>query len=62
LRQSDGKDGFVLSVEDGGPGFELQAVKAQSSGLKLVQLLARQLRGEFQATSTPRSRCTVRFS
>jgi PAS domain S-box-containing protein len=62
LRQSDGKDGFVLSVEDGGPGFELQAVKAQSSGLKLVQLLARQLHGEFQATSTPRSRCTVRFS
>ena len=62
LRKGDGENGFVLTVEDGGPGFDLQAVKAQSSGLRLIQLLARQLRGEFQATSKPRSRCTLRFS
>jgi two-component sensor histidine kinase len=62
LRKGDGAHDFVLTVEDGGPGFDLQAVKSQSSGLKLVQLLARQLHGEFQATSKPRSRCTLRFS
>jgi PAS domain S-box-containing protein len=62
LRQSDGADGFVLTVEDGGPGFDLAAVKAQSSGLKLVQLLAHQLRGEFRAAKTPRSCCSLRFS
>jgi two-component sensor histidine kinase len=60
LRKGDGES-FVLTVEDGGPGFDLQAVKTRSSGLKLVQLLARQLHGEFEATSKPRSRCTVRF-
>ena len=62
LRKRDGEDGFALTVEDGGPGFDLQAVKTQSSGLKLVQLLARQLRGEFRASSKPRSCCSVRFS
>jgi PAS domain S-box-containing protein len=62
LRKDDGKDRFVLDVEDGGSGFDLQAVKPQSSGLKLVQLLARQLRGEFQVTRRPRSRCSLRFS
>jgi two-component sensor histidine kinase len=56
---SDGR--YVLSVEDGGPGFDLQSVKTQSSGLKLVQLLARQLSGQFEATSKPRSRCSLRF-
>ena len=61
LTKADGEDGFVLSVEDDGPGFDLQAVKAQSSGLRLVQLLARQLHGEFDAISKPRSRCSVRF-
>jgi two-component sensor histidine kinase len=53
---------FVLSVEDGGPGFDLQTVKTQSSGLKLVQLLARQLRGQFETTRKPRSRCSLRFT
>jgi PAS domain S-box-containing protein len=62
LRKDEGENRrFVLTIEDGGPGFDLAGVKTQSSGLKLVQLLARQLRGEFDATSTPRSRCTLRF-
>src|SRR6185437_16348451 len=42
-----------LYVEDDGPGFELHAVKDQSSGLKLVQLLARQVRGHLEVTRTP---------
>ena len=30
-------DAFVLSVEDDGPGFDLQAVRSRSSGLRLVE-------------------------
>jgi len=41
-------DGFELYVEDDGPGFDLQSIRDRSSGLKLVQLLARQLRGDDQ--------------
>jgi two-component sensor histidine kinase len=54
-------DGFELYVEDDGPGFDFQAVKNSSSGLKLVQLLARQLRGHLEVSTKPASRCTVRF-
>jgi PAS domain S-box-containing protein len=54
-------DGFELYVEDDGRGFDLQSVKNQSSGLKLVQLLARQLRGNLEVSTKPASRCTVRF-
>jgi PAS domain S-box-containing protein len=54
-------DGFELYVEDDGPGFNLQSVKDHSSGLKLVQLLARQLRGYLEVSTNPASRCTVRF-
>lgn len=58
-----GRDGsFALHVEDDGPGFDLDAVRSRSSGLRLVQGLARQLRGEFQVTRTPASRCTLHFS
>ncbi len=53
--------GFELYVEDDGPGFDLSAVKKQSSGLRLVQLLARQVRGQLEVSRTPASRCTVRF-
>jgi PAS domain S-box-containing protein len=60
LTRDDG--GFVLSVEDNGPGFDLEAVKEQSSGLKLVQLLARQLRGHFEVTNEPFTRCSLRFN
>jgi two-component sensor histidine kinase len=59
-------DGFVLSVEDDGPGFDLQAVRARASGLRLVEGLARQIRGQFQVlrvqvTRVPTTRCVLRF-
>ena len=54
-------EGFELYVEDDGPGFDLQSVRDQSSGLKLIQLLARQLRGHLEVSRKPASRCTVRF-
>ena len=54
-------DSFLFYVEDDGPGFHLQSVQRRSSGLALVQGLARQLRGEFEVTRTPATRCSVRF-
>jgi two-component sensor histidine kinase len=54
-------DGFELYVEDDGPGFDLQAVSSRSSGLKLVQLLARQVRGHLEVGMRPANRCSVRF-
>jgi PAS domain S-box-containing protein len=53
---------FVLFVEDEGPGFDLQTVRQRSSGLQLVQGLARQLRGQFEVTRNPNTRCSVLFS
>ena len=53
-------NGFELYVEDDGPGFDLQSVRDRSSGLKLVQLLARQLRGQLVVSRKP-SRCAIRF-
>ena len=52
---------FLFYVEDDGPGFDLQLVQQRSSGLKLVQGLVRQLGGEFEVTSRPATRCSVRF-
>jgi two-component sensor histidine kinase len=54
-------DSFVLYVEDEGPGFELAAVARRSSGLQLVQGLARQLRGRFEVQRNP-TRCVITFS
>jgi PAS domain S-box-containing protein len=54
-------DAFVLSVEDDGRGYDLEAVRQKSSGLRLVQGLARQLGGEFAVTREPATRCSVRF-
>lgn len=54
-------NGCRLFVEDGGPGFDLENVQARSSGIRLVQGLARQLGGKLEVTRYP-SRCTVRFS
>jgi two-component sensor histidine kinase/DNA-binding response OmpR family regulator len=54
-------DSFLFYVEDDGPGFDLQLVQQRSSGLRLVQGLARQLGGTFEVTSTPATRCIVRF-
>jgi PAS domain S-box-containing protein len=59
LNERDGE--YELEVEDDGPGFELSAVQQNSSGLRLVQGLARQLRGEFEVTRTP-SRARLRFT
>ena len=55
------KDAFVLAVEDGGPGFDLQTVHPRSSGLQLVQGLVRQLRGKLTVERNP-SRCTIHFA
>lgn len=54
-------DGFVLFVADEGPGFDLDAVVRRSSGLQLVQGLARQLRGRFAVHRSP-TRCVLQFS
>jgi PAS domain S-box-containing protein len=51
---------FRLSVEDGGLGFDLDSVPQRAYGLKLVQGLARQLRGRFEAARDP-TRCSVLF-
>jgi PAS domain S-box-containing protein len=56
----DGDD-FVLSVEDDGPGFDVTSVRNRSSGLRLVQGLARQLCGRFDVTTNSGTRCAVRF-
>ena len=55
------EDNFIFYVEDDGPGFDLQLVQRRSSGLRLVQGLARQLGGTFEVTRTPTTRCSVRF-
>ena len=54
-------NGFRLTVQDEGPGFDLDAVVRRSSGLQLVQGLARQLRGRFEARRDP-ARCIIHFS
>jgi two-component sensor histidine kinase len=55
------KNTFVLAVEDGGPGFDLQTVHPRLSGLQLVQGLVRQLRGKLTVEKSP-SRCTIQFA
>jgi PAS domain S-box-containing protein len=55
-------DSFAMFVEDNGPGFDLEEVRGRSSGLQLVQGLARQLRGRFEVTRDPGTRCVVHFS
>jgi PAS domain S-box-containing protein len=55
------ENGFVLSVQDEGPGFDLGVVGRRSSGLQLVQGLARQLRGRFETRRDP-ARCLIHFS
>jgi PAS domain S-box-containing protein len=59
LRRED--DSFLFYVEDDGPGFDLESVQRRSSGLALVQALARQLGGRFEVIRTPATRCSVRF-
>ena len=54
-------ESFLFYVEDDGPGFDLPSVQRRSSGLALVQGLARQLGGKFEVVRTPATRCSVRF-
>lgn len=58
LRQ---EDGFVLQVEDDGPGFELTKTNRRSSGLGLVTGLVRQIGGEFKVERPGGARCVVRI-
>jgi PAS domain S-box-containing protein len=51
---------FIVSVVDDGPGFDFDAVRPHTSGLRLVQGLARQLRGTFQVSRNPTC-CSVQF-
>ncbi len=60
VRLADVGGAFELSVEDEGPGFDLEKVRNSSSGLRLVLGLARQLHGEFKVAKAP-SRATLRF-
>jgi PAS domain S-box-containing protein len=53
--------GYVLSVEDDGPGFVLQPAHARSFGLGLVMALSRQLNGTFEVACNPGARCIIRF-
>ena len=55
-------NGFgVLSVEDDGPGFQLEETGRRSSGLGLVQGMMRQLSGEFTVEAGSGGRCVIRF-
>ena len=60
LGRTDGD--FTLFVEDDGPGFSPGRSTIRSSGLGLVQALARQLNGQLDVTRTHCTRCTVRFT
>jgi PAS domain S-box-containing protein len=55
------EDVFCLYVEDDGPGFDLESVRPRSSGLGLIQGLARQLGGKFEVTRDASTRCSIRF-
>ncbi|HMJ92752.1 MAG TPA: PAS domain-containing protein [Allosphingosinicella sp.] len=54
---------FTLTVDDEGPGFDLQDVRRRSSGLGLVAGLARQIGGGFivKRLEGKGARCIVRF-
>jgi PAS domain S-box-containing protein len=52
---------FELYVEDDGPGFDIDAVRHRSSGLRLVLGLARQLQASFEVSRAP-SRASLRFA
>ena len=54
--------GYLLTVEDDGPGFDLDEVRKRSSGLRLVDGLARQLRGTLTVSRGQATRCSLAFS
>jgi PAS domain S-box-containing protein len=51
---------FTLSVEDDGPGFDMNDIQGQSSGLFLIRGLVRQLGGTFHVTKNPTC-CVIEF-
>jgi two-component sensor histidine kinase len=51
---------FVLSVEDDGPGFDMNDIQGHSSGLFLVRGLVRQLGGTFHVRKNPTC-CVIEF-
>ena len=53
---------FMLYVDDDGPGFDLETARRRSSGLSLVQALARQLKGRMEVTRSNGTRCILTFS
>lgn len=53
--------GYVLSVEDDGPGFDLAETRKRASGLGLVRGMVRQLGGSLAVDRSPGARVTVRF-
>ena len=55
-------DAFILYVEDDGPGFDLQHALKHTSGLGLVQALARQLKGQVEVTRDGCTRCIIQFN
>jgi two-component sensor histidine kinase len=59
---TDEGNSYRLCVEDDGPGFDLTSVRNRSSGLALVQGLARQLHGRFEVERNPTTRCSLQFS
>jgi PAS domain S-box-containing protein len=54
-------DTLTLYVEDDGPGFDVGVAARRSSGLSLVQALARQLKGQLEVSRTGATRCAVVF-
>jgi two-component sensor histidine kinase len=52
---------FLLSIEDGGPGFDLVESGKRASGLGLVRGLVRQLGGSLAVVRGPGARVLVRF-
>jgi PAS domain S-box-containing protein len=59
LTESDGR--YELYVEDNGPGFDLDAVRNNCSGLRLVLGLARQLHARLETKKSP-SRVSLCFA
>lgn len=55
------RSGHLLTVEDDGPGFDLDEIRHSSSGLRLVDGLSRQLRGTFTVSRGSATRCSLSF-
>jgi len=54
-------DGFQLVVHDSGRGMDARP-EMQSSGLRLVRALCRQIGGDLEIANTNGAKCSVRFA